>query len=204
MSKTAGQTREQITGRFLDAAERLLAGSGHESLSTRSVAAEAGLNHSLVHYYFGSVDGLLLAVAERAGARLIARQEIAYAAGEHFVERWREALRALEDDLGSGRARVLSELEAAARNRPALRERLAALDAARRRLLTVAFSEAASEYGLGQWMVEPMVALASTFSRGMRDERLLGIEAGHEALLRWFDGVLVSLQETGPSGTIGA
>ena len=196
MSKPVVQTRAQITGRFLDAAERLLAGSGHESLSTRSVAAEAGLNHSLVHYYFGSVEGLLLAVAERAGERMLERDEIVFAAAGPFVERWRAAMAAMERDLEDGRARVQAELEAAARNRPRLRDALTAVDGRRRRVLTVAFSEAASEYQLGQWLVEPMVALASTFGRGMRDERLLGLEVGHQALLRWFDGMLVSLQET--------
>jgi AcrR family transcriptional regulator len=196
MSRPVVQTREQIITSFLDAAERLLAGSGHESLSTRGVAAEARLNHSLVHYYFGSVDGLLLAVAERAGNRLIEREERAYATAGPFVERWRAAVAAMGRDLEAGDARVQAELEAAARNRPALREALVAVDGRRRRLMTVAFSEAASEYQLGQWLVEPMVALASTFGRGVRDERLLGIDAGHEALLRWFDGMLVSLQET--------
>ena len=50
---------------FLDAAERLLIREGAAGISTRQLAREAGQNHGLVHYYFGSVDELLLQTLER-------------------------------------------------------------------------------------------------------------------------------------------
>jgi IS5 family transposase len=39
---------------LLDAAERLLADAGYPSITTRRLATEAGVNHGLVHYNFGS------------------------------------------------------------------------------------------------------------------------------------------------------
>src|SRR3954451_22364898 len=60
-----GSIREANVTAFLDAAERLLMREGAAGISTRQLAAEAGQNHGLVHYYFGSVDELLLQKLER-------------------------------------------------------------------------------------------------------------------------------------------
>ena len=49
---------------FLDAAERLLI-ARYSGISTRRLADEAGINHGLVHYYFGSMDELFAQVLER-------------------------------------------------------------------------------------------------------------------------------------------
>src|SRR6476659_1059327 len=74
---------------LLDAAERLLAGAGYAAVTTRRLAEEAGVNHGLVHYYFGSNENLLV----RALERLIARQRELYAADLPFAEKWRTAMR---------------------------------------------------------------------------------------------------------------
>ena len=50
---------------LLDAAERMLVSDGYARITTRSVAAEAGVNHGLVHYYFGSKERLLVEVVRR-------------------------------------------------------------------------------------------------------------------------------------------
>src|SRR5215831_9076010 len=80
---------------LLDAAERLLAGPGYAAVTTRRLAEEAGVNHGLVHYYFGSNENLLVRALERFTGRLIARQRELYAAGLPFVEKWRTAMRYL-------------------------------------------------------------------------------------------------------------
>ena len=59
---------------LLDAAERLLVERGHAGLTTRALAAEAGVNHGLVHYYFGSLENLLARVLERFNDAMIGRQ----------------------------------------------------------------------------------------------------------------------------------
>ena len=54
---------DDLPGRptILKAARRCLIRLGHARLSTRVVATEAGVNQSLIHYYFGTKDGLILA-----------------------------------------------------------------------------------------------------------------------------------------------
>src|SRR5262245_27468791 len=78
--------REANVAAFLDAAERLLVREGAAGISTRQLAVEAGQNHGLVHYYFGSVDELLLQTLERFSARILERQRTLYATGAPFAE----------------------------------------------------------------------------------------------------------------------
>src|SRR5215207_10986620 len=87
---------------FLDAAERLLVEVGHAGITTRRLAAEAGANQGLVHYYFGSIDEVFVQVLERFTDRLIARQRGMYAADMPFIDKWRTAWRFQEEDLDAG------------------------------------------------------------------------------------------------------
>lgn len=50
--------------RLLDAARRLLARSGYNSLTVEAIGREAGENKALIRYYFGSKNGLLLALVD--------------------------------------------------------------------------------------------------------------------------------------------
>src|SRR2546423_15631383 len=107
--------REANVEAFLDAAERLLVREGAAGISTRQLAREAGLNHGLVHYYFGSVDELLLQALERFTGRLLDRQRAMYATDLPFVGKWRTATAFIEADLASGYPKGWPGLEARAR-----------------------------------------------------------------------------------------
>jgi AcrR family transcriptional regulator len=56
----------------LDAAERVMAEHGYEGASVTRVVDEAGIPISSVYHYFGSKDGILLAVMERGAQRFFA------------------------------------------------------------------------------------------------------------------------------------
>ena len=64
MTQAQATVREDAEHALLDAAERLLVEVGHARVTTRRVAEEAGVNHGLVHYYFGSMENLLARVIE--------------------------------------------------------------------------------------------------------------------------------------------
>ena len=55
---TAATTRE----RLIQAARQCLLERGHQACSVKTIAEVAGVNHGLVHHYFGSKEGLWLAV----------------------------------------------------------------------------------------------------------------------------------------------
>jgi AcrR family transcriptional regulator len=175
---------------LLDAAERLLVDVGHAGITTRKLAEEAGVNHGLVHYYFGSVENLLVRALERFTERLIARQRELYSSDEPFVEKWRTAMRYLvSEDVTY--EKVWLELQALAWNDAVLRERLARVNAEWRAVLTEAFREPHRELGI-ELPLEALVSLVITFNLGIIVERLGGIEAGHAELLGWIEGWLSS------------
>jgi AcrR family transcriptional regulator len=187
--EAATSRRETATTALLDAAERLLIASGYAELTTRKVAAEAGINHGLVHYYFGSMEELLLQVLERFTDRLIERQAAMYEADVPFLEKWRTAMRWLEEDVQAGYPKVWWELQAMAWNHPEMRERLVRVDETWRSLLRVHFASALEEYGI-DFPLEATVALVMTFNKGMQIEQLSGVDMGHRDLLDWIDGWL--------------
>jgi AcrR family transcriptional regulator len=181
---------------FLDAAERLLIEVGYANITTRRLAEEAGANHGLVHYYFGSMEQLFVAVLERYTDRLITRQRAMYAGDEPFIEKWRKAMGFLDDDRQSGYQKIWLELQALAWNRPDLRERLAREHRKWVAALTEALAPAMAEYGLDaqRFPVEAMVTLVVAFNEGIILERLGGIYDGHNALLVMIESWLVSLE----------
>jgi len=182
---------------FLDAAERLLVEVGHAGMSTRRLAAEAGANQGLVHYYFGSMDELFVQVLERFTDRLVARQREMYEADVPFIQKWRTAWGFQEDDLDSGYSKIWMELQAMSWSRPVLQPRIARVNAEWRGVLRDAFARAAHEYGLeeDEFPVEAMVALMMTFGQGFALERLEGIDAGHAQLLGWIERWLEDLEK---------
>jgi AcrR family transcriptional regulator len=189
--------REASVEAFLDAAERLLVREGAAGISTRALAAESGQNHGLVHYYFGSVDELLLQTLERFTGRILERQRTMYGTDAPFIEKWRTAMGFIEDDLAAGYPKVWAELEALAWNKPEMQERLNALNESWRTLLRDALAEAIEEYDLDTtyFSAEAMAALVMQFQKALLNERLLGFERGHAELLASIDNWLTALQE---------
>lgn len=173
---------------LLDAAERLLLDVGHAGITTRRLAQEAGLNHGLVHYYFGSMDNVLVQALQRFTARLVERQRAMYAADVPFIDKWRAAMAHLTGD-DAAYAKVWLELQALAWNNPALRAHLADVDAEWRAVLSEAFAEPREDYGI-DIPLDALVSLVMTFNLGIMLERQCGIDTGHRELLDWIEGWL--------------
>ena len=192
MSEPAQKTaaRSSAEEALLDAAERLLVEVGYPGITTRRLAEEAGVNHGLVHYYFGSNENLLVRALERFTERLVSRQRELYATDVPFIEKWRTAMRYLiSDDVTY--EKVWLELQALAWNHPELRERLARVNDEWRAVLANAFEQPHRELGI-EMPLDALVSLVMTFNLGVIVERLGGIETGHEELLNWIDGWLSS------------
>ena len=181
--KTAARSAAEEA--LLDAAERLLADAGYAGITTRRLAGEAGLNHGLVHYYFGSNENLLVHALERFTGQLIARQRELYTADLPFAEKWRTAMRYLISEDVSYQ-KIWLELQALAWNNPGIRARLVRVNAEWRAVLTEAFEQPRRELGIGL-PLEALVSLVMTFNLGIIIERLGGIDTGHRELLDWIE-----------------
>jgi AcrR family transcriptional regulator len=172
---------------LLDAAERLLLTVGHAGITTRRLAEEANVNHGLVHYYFGSMENVLLRVLERFTERLTARQRAMYADPElPFIEKWRQAMHYLVGE-DVEYEKIWLELQALSWNRPELHEGIARINAEWRAVLLEAFAEPHERYGIDV-PLEALVSLVMTFNEGIMLERAQGITDGHKELLAWIDG----------------
>ncbi len=184
---TTSKPRAAAEGALLDAAEQLLVESGHAAVTTRRLSKEAGVNHGLVHYYFGSIENVLAQTLERFTSRLIDRQRALYASDAPFLDKWRQAMMYLEAD--ARYQKIWLELQALAWNRPDLRARIARVTEEWRAVLTDALAQPRDEHGI-ELPLPALVALVATFNQGMMLERLIGVGEGHAELLAWIEEVL--------------
>jgi AcrR family transcriptional regulator len=192
MSKMLARPGYASEQALLDAAERLLVEVGAAGITTRRVAEEAGSNHGLVHYYFGSIEQLLVRVLERFTERLIERQRQMYAADIPFLEKWRTAMRYLDEDRAY--QKIWLELQALCWNRPELHERLVQVHGEWQRVLMEAFAPVRDRLGI-EMPLDALVTLVYTFNEGIMLERLCGIETGHHELLEWIERWLRQREE---------
>jgi AcrR family transcriptional regulator len=106
---------------LLEAARQVLHDRGYAALSTREVAAAAGVPLSQIHYHFGSKQGLVLALFEYLDAQLLERQQALFNdASLSLADQWDRACDYLDQDLASGYVRVMQELAAAGWADPAV------------------------------------------------------------------------------------
>jgi AcrR family transcriptional regulator len=177
------QTRLKI----LDAAREMLVERGAGGTSTRSVAEEAGVPLSLVHYHFGGMPALLHAVLERENEELLGRQRALYAAPGPLADKWHAACEFLDEDIRSGYVRVLWELWAAGLADEALKASWRAATAGWRDLLTSVFAEW-SETLERDLPLSPraLATLTANIFQGVEIELLAGVppeEAPHREVL---------------------
>ncbi|MGH7651106.1 MAG: TetR/AcrR family transcriptional regulator [Gemmatimonadaceae bacterium] len=187
--------RQATEQRLLDAAERLLVEVGYAGITTRKLAEEAGANLGLVHYYFGSMEELFLQVLERFTKDLIARQRAMYSAPGPYIEKWRQAMRYLDEDRPY--QKIWWELQAMAWNHPQFRARVARVHDAWRDAMRAAVTEALERYDLddGDFSAESWVTLIVTVNEGIILERLSGVTRGHQELLTSIDRWLESMEK---------
>jgi AcrR family transcriptional regulator len=173
--------------RILQAAYRRLAADGYARLNMRDVAAEADVNHALIHYYFGSKDQLVIAVLDAANRRLIERQTQMYDTPGGFAAKWAQARAFYEEDLASGFVRVQMELLAASLSNEALRENFVPRFLEWRRVIEQAVRDALAHYQLDlPASPEAIATWIVDFWAGMEFEMLLGIsevQAHHQEAL---------------------
>lgn len=63
--KTMDKDKTDKKDHILDVAEKVFSDLGFDGASTRMISGEAGVNMAMLNYYFGSKEGLFLAVFER-------------------------------------------------------------------------------------------------------------------------------------------
>jgi AcrR family transcriptional regulator len=189
--------RQQATVALMDAAEGLLYEVGYAGVTTRAVAEAAGVNHGLVHYYFGSMEELLSQTLERFVEQLAHALETLYADPNlSFAEKWRLGSQFWVDEPTSRFPKILLELLAMGWNMPALRARLTEVHAQFREIFAHHFGQALRDYDLdeSQFPLKAIVAAVTSFQLGLIVEGLSGVEEGHQELLDWIQQWIDALE----------
>jgi AcrR family transcriptional regulator len=163
---------------LLEAAKSVLRQNGYASLSTRDVAAEAGMPMSQIHYHFGSKLGMMLALFEYLNAQLIDRQAAMFAeSGLSLSARWDRACDYLDVDIASGYVNVVQELLAAGWSDPEVAKVVRAGVLGWYHLIRdVVREEEATLGGLGPFTPEDVAALVCSAFMGAESFYLEGLE----------------------------
>ncbi|MGI8329437.1 TetR/AcrR family transcriptional regulator [Actinomadura scrupuli] len=175
---------------LLDAAERLMLEEGYAAVSSRRVAAKAGLKPQLVHYYFRTMDDLFLAAFRRRAEEALERQARVLASPQ--------PLRALWEFNTDPRGTALTmEFAALANHRKAMRAELVHYAEQVRIQQLDALSGLLERRTVDPEAVPPivMMVLLTTASQVLAIEESLGMSAGHaetvefvERCLQQFEG----------------
>jgi AcrR family transcriptional regulator len=162
----------------LEAAKKVLRQNGYSKLSTREVAATAGVPLSQIHYHFGSKQGMVLALFEHLNSQLLDRQNVLFGdASLKLSEQFDRACDYLDDDIASGYVRVLQELIAASWADAAVAKVVRAGIMGWIDLITVLARRAEREFGgLGPFSAEECAALVANAFIGAESQHLLGLE----------------------------
>ena len=163
---------------LLEAAKKVLRQNGYAGLSTRDVAAVAGVPLSQIHYHFGSKQGMMLALFEYLNAQLLDRQNAMFGDADlKLSEQWDRACEYLDEDIASGYVRVLQELIAASWADAEVAKVIRAGIMGWSNLIAEVARKAERELGgLGPLTPEELAALVASAFIGAESLYLLGIE----------------------------
>ncbi len=169
---------------LLDAAERLMLEEGYAAVSSRRVAAAAGLKPQLVHYYFRTMDDLFLAVFRRRAEEGAERQARALASDHPLRALWEFSI----DPRGTA---LTMEFVALANHRKRIRAEIARYAEQFRTQQIEALTTVLGGDGVDLGSLPPVVlsVLLTSLSRVLVMERVLGTSVGHadtvELVERW-------------------
>jgi len=159
---------------LLDATQRLMLSEGYAAVTSRRVAAEAGVNPGLVYYYFGPMDELFLEVFRRSAARSLERQAEALASEQPLWALW---------DLIRDQTNTALNVEflALGNHRKAVMAEMKEFSLRFRRLQFEGLSTILAAYGVdtSQWPPEAVMLLMDAAARFMGEERSYGLNLGH-------------------------
>jgi AcrR family transcriptional regulator len=197
-SRRIGTKDSKTRAQLLDAAEALLRDGGYAAVTSRRVAAQAGLKPQLVHYYWRTMDDLFVEVFRRRADENLARFEQAIADDGSLRNLWR-----LNAD-PRGAAFTL-EFVALANHRKEIRAEIARYAERFRSAQVEAVTAALDRYDIGEDELPPIVALLlmTGLSQVLGIEDTLGMTAGHDTTLAFVEQVIDQLERRGPSGHPG-
>jgi AcrR family transcriptional regulator len=188
-ARRIGAQDSKTRAQLVDAAERLLLDDGYAAVTSRRVAAAAGLKPQLVHYYFRTMDDLYLEVFRRRAEENLAHFDRAIAEDGSLRNLWR-----LNADMRG--ATFMSEFVALGNHRKSIRAEVARYAERFRAAQVEAFSAALAEAGVSPEELPPEVALLvmTGLTQVLALEGTLGVSAGHDTTIEFVEQSIAKLE----------
>jgi AcrR family transcriptional regulator len=196
-----GNESSKTRAALLDAAEKLMLEEGYAAVTSRRVAATAGLKPQLVYYYFRTMDDLFLALFQRRAEQGIERQAQALHSPQPLWALW--------DLSRDSRGTTLTmEFIALANHRKAIRAEIASVAERLRAEQVSGLESVLSGYGVSAVQCPPVVftVLLSSISRFLViEDEALGMSIGHQETVAFVEAALSRLEgeRRAPPGPIG-
>jgi len=105
---------------MIDAALETLRSKGFKGATARAIAGAGGFNSALIFYYFGTLNGLLLAALDHSSEQRMERYRAAADEAESLEDLAEVAMRIYSEDVEGGHITVFSELVGASLSQPEL------------------------------------------------------------------------------------
>jgi TetR/AcrR family transcriptional regulator len=185
-----GTETSKTRGVLLDAAERLMLEEGYAGVTSRRLAARAGLKPQLVHYYFRTMDDLFLALFRRGADQGLERQARALDSAQPLWSLWDLS----RDPRGTA---LTMEFTALANHRKAIRAELSASAERYRASLLEAFRSVLARYGIDETEYPPIVCavlLTSVSTFLVIEQAMLGMSTGHAETVAFVENLIARLE----------
>jgi AcrR family transcriptional regulator len=189
-ARRIGAETSKTRGLLLDAAERLMLEEGYAAVTSRRIAARAGLKPQLVHYYFRTMDDLFLALFRRRADQGLERQARALDSAQPLWSLWDLS----RDPRGTA---LTMEFTALANHRKAIQAELSASAERYRAGLLDAFGSVLTRYEIDQTEYPPIVCavlLTSISTFLVIEEAMLGMSTGHAETVAFVEDLIRRLE----------
>jgi AcrR family transcriptional regulator len=187
--RLGAETSETRTA-LLDATEQLMLESGYAAVSSRRVAALAGVRPALVHYYFRTMDDLFLAAFQRRADHGLEQQQRALESTQPLWALWEMS----RDPRGTS---LTMEFAALANHRPAVKAEITAAAERSRAQQVDALTRVLADHGVTADECPPMVAavlMASVSVLLAIEQGSLGMATGHAETIAYVERFLCELE----------
>jgi AcrR family transcriptional regulator len=189
-TRRLGTETSETRAALLDATEQLMLDSGYAAVSSRRVAAVAGVRPALVHYYFRTMDDLFLAAFRRRAEQALAHQQRALQSPQPLWALWEMS----RDPRGT----VLTiEFSALANHRPAIRTEITAAAERIRAQQVTALTDVLAAHGVTADECPPVVAavlIAGISLLLALEQGSLGMSSGHTETIAYVEDHLRRLE----------
>jgi len=192
-ARKLGAQNSKTRDALIKATTQVMIDEGYAAVTTRKVAAAAGVNPALVYYYFDTMDELFLEVFRRGAEANLERQRQSLTTEFPLHTLW-------EVSTGPFGGKLLMEFMAMANHRKEIRREIAQYIERFREIQQAAFTFLLRARGVNPDDLPPVLLsiMLGSFASILVNEQALGIAFGHAELIAFVERLITGLEPTDP------